>query len=71
MNIMRGGAEGEIKITRWSLLDFGFYHFHGTDPEGGDFYADARLEFRGSWRATVETSTSVGDRDSLIAAIVA
>jgi hypothetical protein len=61
----------EIEIRDWSSLSAGRYRFHGSDSQHGGFYADARLEYREGWRATIEGTNYAGDRDRLADSIAA
>ena len=61
-------ATTEIGIRDWHVLGDWRYRFFGTYPEGG-FWADARLEYREGWRATIEETNYQGDRDRLAAFI--
>jgi hypothetical protein len=53
-----------IEITDWHGLGAGMYRFRGSYMRGG-FWADARLEYRSGWRASVESTNYEGDADRL------
>jgi hypothetical protein len=61
----------EISIEDWSSLGAGRYRFNGSDLQHGGFYADARLEYREGWRATIEGTNYAGDTDRLAGLLAA
>jgi hypothetical protein len=53
--------QNEIEIKDWTARGAGLYRFYGSEQTTGGFYCDARLEYRGEWCATIESTNYTGD----------
>ena len=62
-NPCQGGSDPQdrIEVTAWAARGDGRYRFQGSIPRLGGFYADARLEYRGAWHVTIESTNYTGD----------